>query len=82
MVPPARIGAQRGDWRAGAHNVEVSGMTQWRPATDEPARVVRYTCPKCRRWLEEVAGRRMTCVLCRVRMKAEKRGRGDDDGEN
>lgn len=65
----------------GAHDSEVIGMKQWRPATDKPVRVVRYTCPKCGRWLEEVAGRSMTCVLCRARMTAEKRGRGEQDGD-
>ncbi len=61
-------------------DVEVSGMKQWRPASDEPVRVVRYTCPKCGRWLEEVKGRRMTCVLCRVRMKAEEKRRSEQSG--
>jgi hypothetical protein len=56
-------------------------MKQWRPATDKPVCVVRYTCPKCRRWLEDVEGRRMSCVLCRVRMVAE-RGRRDEQGKD
>ena len=56
-------------------------MKQRRPIDDEAVRVVRYTCPQCRRWLEDVEGRRMSCVLCRVRMTAEKRGRGEQDGD-
>lgn len=50
-------------------------MKQRRPIDDEAVRVVRYTCPQCGRWLEEVAGRRMWCILCRVRMVAERRRR-------
>ena len=46
-----------------------------KPIDDKPVRVVRYTCRKCGRWLEEVAGRSMWCILCRVKMTAEKRGR-------
>jgi exosome complex RNA-binding protein Csl4 len=46
-----------------------------KPIDDKPVRVVRYTCPKCRRWLEEVEGRRMMCILCRVTMTAERRRR-------
>ena len=57
------------------------GMKQRRPIDDEAVRVVRYTCPQCGRWLEEVAGRRMTCILCRVRMVAE-RGRRGEQGKD
>ena len=52
-------------------------MKQRRPAGDEPVRVVRYTCPRCGRWLEEVAGRNMMCILCRVTMTAERRRKGE-----
>jgi DNA-directed RNA polymerase subunit RPC12/RpoP len=53
----------------------VIGMKQRRPAGVESVRVVRYTCPRCGRWLEEVEGRRMMCILCRVRMVDERRRR-------
>jgi hypothetical protein len=48
-----------------------------RQVNDDPVKLVTYTCPKCKRAMEEVAGRRMTCILCRVRMVAE-RGRRDE----
>ena len=37
-------------------------MKQRRPIDDEAVRVVRYTCPQCGRWLEEVAGRRKAAM--------------------
>ena len=48
-----------------------------RQVNDDPVKLVTYTCPKCKRCMEEVEGRRMSCVLCRVRMKAEERRRRD-----
>jgi hypothetical protein len=63
------------DRRAGGR-VEVRAMARpVRQVNDEPVKLVTYTCPKCKRAMEEVDGRRMWCILCRVRMVAERRRR-------
>ena len=67
--------------RAGAwcrRRAEVSKRYR-KPIDDEAARVVRYTCPRCKRAMEEVDGRRMWCILCRVRMVAERRRKGEQE---
>lgn len=52
-----------------------------KPINDDPVKLVTYTCPRCKRCMEEVEGRRMWCILCRVRMVAERRRR-DEQGKD
>jgi hypothetical protein len=66
----------RGAGRRVGGRVEVRAMARpVRQVNDDPVKLVTYTCPKCKRAMEEVAGRRMMCILCRVRMVDERRRR-------
>ena len=39
-----------------------------------PVELAVFQCPRCKRKLEELAGARMTCPLCGVRMVKQKAG--------
>lgn len=64
--------------------VEVTRMGRKRRQSvsdDELPKIVVFECPKCKRRMEETEGRRMWCILCRVRMVAE-RGRRGEQGKD